>query len=78
MKNCDVCKRSPNLCICPRRERVVLEHCKLCLDENSRYFLEWIGMPNPFGADRGEVFSHWECKDKKACGERVAKLVAAL
>lgn len=75
MRNCQWCHRSPDKCICGR---VQLEHCKICLDENSRYQLEWIGMPNPFGAWRGEVFSHWECKDKKACSERVSKLVAAI
>lgn len=75
MKNCDWCHRSPDKCCCPKVE---LEHCKLCLWKASRYAFEWIGMPNPFGADRGEVFSHFECKDKKACAGRVEKLVAAI
>ena len=26
--------------------------------------------PNPYGAWRGEVISHWECKDKEACAQR--------
>lgn len=75
MKNCDGCHRSPDKCCCPKVE---LEHCKLCLQKNSRYNLEWIGMPNPFGAWRGEVFSHFLCKNKKACAARVAKLATAV
>jgi hypothetical protein len=75
MKNCDWCHRSPEKCCCTK---IVLEHCKLCLQENSRYFLEWIGRPNPAGVDRGAVFSHFECKDKKACADTRGMIVTAL
>lgn len=75
MKHCDWCGRSPEKCCCVKVE---LDHCKICLVKNSRYFLEWIGVPNPSGAWRGEVFSHFECKDKKACAVRAGQLAQAI
>lgn len=72
MKRCDCCGRMP--CV---RPRVVLEHCEVCKQENSRYNLEWVGKPNPCGAWRGEVFSHWLCKDTAKCLDRtLAKATA--
>lgn len=64
MKPCDYCGRSPDACAC---QRIGLPCCSLCNRPGSSYTLAWIGKPNPFGAWRGEVFSHYECKDKARC-----------
>lgn len=72
MKPCDVCGRSMDKCCCPRIE---LEHCGLCFHKAGRGTFVWIGKPNPFGAWRGEVFDHFECKDKERCTERRLKQV---
>lgn len=72
MKNCDRCGQSPELCHCapPPAER----YCGVCAHAPGRPNLTWVGMPNPFGADRGQVFSHWQCKDENACAQRRGKL----
>ncbi len=67
MKDCDTC----------RRPRVTLEECGICHHPTSIYNLVWMGKPNPFGAWRGEVFSHWKCKDPEACLRRVNMRVSA-
>lgn len=64
MKNCECCGQIP----CARP--VELERCGICQEPHSRYKLEWMGKPNPYGADRGVVFSHWECKDTAKCHDK--------
>lgn len=71
MNDCDWCGKAANLCICVR---IGLEHCGICTHANGRSNLTWVGMPNPAGAWRGEVFSHWKCKDEKACAGRCASV----
>lgn len=68
MENCRVCGYSPERCCCVR---IGLEHCGLCTRPGSRSSLAWVGKPNPFGAWRGEVFSHYECKDVDACVKHI-------
>jgi hypothetical protein len=70
VKYCDGCGRPPDRCCCVKVE---LEHCGLCSREGGRGIFNWIGKPNPFGAWRGEVFDHFECKDKERCAENRLK-----
>lgn len=70
MKNCDRCGLSHNLCLCHGTPHEDERYCGLCAHPPGRSNLTWVGMPNPFGAARGQVFSHWQCKDGNACAER--------
>jgi len=72
VKECEHCRRLP--CAC---SRVELPECGICHVRTGRYQLEWVGMPNPFGAWRGEVFSHWKCKDQGACLARASVRASA-
>jgi hypothetical protein len=72
VKPCDRCGLPHEKCRC---RRIELPHCGLCSREAGRGCFNWIGKPNPFGAWRGEVFSHFECKDKEGCAERRLKEV---
>lgn len=64
MKPCAGCGRSPRDCCCRMPDPP--KRCGICSRERDRDFLNWVGKPNPHGAWRGEIFSHWECKDGHA------------
>lgn len=44
--------------------------CGLCKVKDYETCMSPVWKPNPYGAWRGEVISHWECKDKEACAQR--------